>query len=65
MCLGAKMTWGQSVSCCYGAKMFGPKGVRPKLAGPNCEAAAYGTTYTGLWYYRVGKVGLSIWYLDV
>ena len=40
MCLGPKMIWGQSVSCCYGAKMFGSKGVRPKLAGPNCEAAA-------------------------
>ena len=34
--LGTKLRWGQIVS---GDKMFGPKGVRPKLAGPNCEAA--------------------------
>ena len=34
--LGTKLRWGQSVS---GDKMFEPKGVRPKLAGPNCEAA--------------------------
>ena len=34
--LGTKLRWGQIVS---GDKMFGPKGVRPKMAGPNCEAA--------------------------
>ena len=36
--LGTKLRWGQIVS---GDKMFGPKGVRPKLAGPNCEAAIF------------------------
>ena len=38
--LGTKLRWGQIVS---GDKMFGPKGVRPKLAGPNCEAAKLNT----------------------
>ena len=52
MCLGPKVAWGQSVFCFYGAKMswgqsvsgakmFGPKGVRAKLAGPNWEAAVF------------------------